>query len=222
MRSARLLILMIGLLLLTTASTAVAAQVTGVVSALPGTGPVGGVAVTVRDHTTTAIVAGATTDVAGNYAVTVPNGDYDFTFQPPPLSGFHTTTGPTVHVSGDRTFSIGMTKEGVFRFAGVVRDADGHPLPSVSVTLKSSSTSATTQSASDGSYALAVTAGNYSVALSSNTGNGYSVPNSFYTNNSTQTLAITGDRDQDITLPAHNVTINVTGPDGRPIAGTSI
>ena len=201
-------------------SAAEAAEVTGVVSVLPGTSPVEGVSVTVRDHATAAIVAGATTDLGGNYAVTVPDGDYDFTFQPDPLSPLRAATPPTIHVSGDRVESIGLTRTGVFRLAGVVRDAAGDPVPGVTIQVNGSSSSASGQSAADGSFALALPAGTYDVMLTKYTAtSGANAPHQWY---ALGKLTISGDRDEDIVIPAREVTVHAVDPNGQPITGATL
>ena len=90
----------------------------------------------------------------------------------------------------------------------------------MTIQVNGSSSSASGQSAADGSFALALPAGTYDVMLTKYTAtSGANAPHQWY---ALGKLTISGDRDEDIVIPAREVTVHAVDPNGQPITGATL
>lgn len=169
-------------------------------------------------------VPDAVTDAAGEVHAPVFDGSSAAGFNgtgsltPPDGGGFLPSTFGMPAISGETTLVLHAAEPST-HVTGVVRDADGNPVPGVALTLGPAG--AVTDAA--GAYSLGVEPGTYGFHGSmSEGGTALGLPDSWYLNG---TLSVTADRTFDITLPqAVTLTTRVLdAADGdAPLEGTLV
>src|SRR5262249_8305011 len=121
-----------------------------------------GASVLVKNGTTGALVASATTDLGGGYAVIVPTGTYDVTFTPHVGSEY----GPlTIHgqtVIDNTVLNVTLIPDRLVRLSGVLVDGRGDPVAGAGLVLGDGNGGGTSVvTGADGSYSLLVAPGSY-------------------------------------------------------------
>ena len=110
--------------------------------------PISAAAVILNEPGTTSVVDSTTTDINGDYSITVADGVYDVRVEPPEGSGLGDATIPGVSIIGDTTLDIVLIPSEAVTLSGVLRDRDGTPVPDQYVGLSEGSATTT---AADGS-----------------------------------------------------------------------
>jgi hypothetical protein len=115
------------------------------------------------------VVAGDTTDVNGNYAMTVPGGKYDLTFKPTVASHLFTGTRTGINVSTTTTTNLTLTAGRYV--SGSVVGTNGAALAGVTIAFHDAATGAVPPQVQDaltgpgGTYNTLVSPGVYDVSL---------------------------------------------------------
>lgn len=159
--------LLIALALGATAATAQAAKLRGTITSQSGGDPfvaLAGATVAVKDPGTGAVVDSDTSDVDGDYAVTVPSGTYDVEVS---ATGFESLLREDVEVSGNRRLDETLVATGQGRIHGIVRDAGGRPIPGFTVEFGDGGAGTIeTVGAADGTFSLAAPQGSALLRIS--------------------------------------------------------
>jgi PKD repeat protein len=186
-----------------------------------GTGAaIAGASVTVIDPGSGSSVGSATTAASGEYVVSVAGGTYNVRVTPPAGSGFGESTIFGVVVSSNTILNIVLVPSGSGRFSGTLRDREGNPVPNQLVRLMGPSEHSVT-TAADGSFSLTVAPNTYSLGVRRNgTAAGANIPDNFDLFG--PSIALSGDRRQDLTLANVYLTVTVRDPAGNPVSGAGV
>jgi hypothetical protein len=115
------------------------------------------------------VVAGDTTDVNGNYSMTVPGGKYDLTFKPTVASHLFTGTRTGINVSTTTTTNLALTAG--HYVSGTVVGSNGVPVSGVAIGFHDAATGAVPAQVQDaitgvaGGFTTLVSPGIYDVSL---------------------------------------------------------
>ncbi len=180
------------------------------------------VAVNVNDPLTATTVATATTDLTGNYSVTIPSGTYDVAFQPTALSGLSPFVMHGQVITGDTHLDAVLVPALQFTLSGVVRDWSGSPL-AASVSVSSSlggPTLAYVSTGADGSYSVQLNPGAYYVSVS---GRVVGAPgNTLFGLDAQAPVQVGAGTVEDITVPARPFDLTVVDPSGQPVPNATV
>ncbi|HEY5942681.1 MAG TPA: Ig-like domain repeat protein [Solirubrobacterales bacterium] len=209
---------------LAAASSASAAVLSGTVSGqAPGeeAKPLPETNVTVTWTEKEEIVGTATADLKGEYSLEIPDGVYDVRFDPP--SGFEATTAREVEVEGSLTLNVVLkTSQPTVDLTGVLRDAEGEPVPGVHLRLDSQATEEQVEieTGADGSYAFTVAPGAYRFHVYAT---GETNPNLPQRWDFSGDIKIEADRELMLKLPAvSKLTVEALGAESAPIAEAQV
>jgi hypothetical protein len=227
-RRTRLVVLMgLGVMLLVFALMAVSASaaqaytVSGTVTAQATGFGIAEATVTVTEPATGIKVASTITNLAGNYSLEVPAGTYDISFTPPVGSGYTSVEDRGEAVLTNRTIDVEFAPlSGSVTFSGVLYGEGGVPLPGVAMILEAGGGSSVTKTASDGSFSLTVAPGTYSMTLEGGSLSVGGAQGSF--SFLAQSVTISGNLHEDLTLPVHMLTVRVLEANGNPVSGVSV
>ena len=199
-------------------------QVSGRVTNQAGD-PIVGTVVDMLDPATSTVVATATADENGDYAVSVDAGTYNIRVTPPLGSGFQISTLFGRVIAADATIDFMLVPAGAVTLSGRVLDAEGDDgLPDVAVALAPSGggTDLRTMTDHSGHYSFSVAPGAYRIfSEGQNVGQSFSAPNSYYLQSQVD-ISLTEDTELDITLPVMRVDVRVQDPAESPVAGVRL
>ena len=201
------------------ASAARAATVSGTVSAQATSAPIAEASVYVATPTGQE-VARATTALDGSYRMVVPPGTYNITVSAPGAAGYYPSVFRGTSLTEGQVFNVSLTPLGSpLTIGGVLRLPDGTPVEGMGISLGSSAGATT---ASDGSFSMVVEPGEYRVLMRGNVPVPGGEPGQTVSVELTGFLKVTGNMQEQFTLPAHTVSFHVEDATGNPIAGAQV
>ncbi len=159
-------------------------------------------------------VAHGATAVDGAYSVDVPEGGYDVSFKPPAGSGWESVVISGETVTMDTTLNVGFVPETpLVTFSGVLRGEGGVPVSGGTIALEGPGRSfVSVRTGASGAFSLSVVPGSYSLSIETESGGeGLDFEDA--------DLTLSGNLDEDLTLPVHTLTVRVVGAGGVPLAG---
>lgn len=204
------------------AAAAAAGTLQGHVRNQSGTA-VEGALVLIFDPATGEFIDLADTNASGFYSLTLADGTYDVTVQPPGGSGLGGATAFGVVVSGATTLDFALPALATFTFSGRILDLAGVgiPLQSVQVIRDGTEIGQSAFTDSQGRFSFAVEEGNYLLrAIGDNQGFTAQAPHGYSIQ--TGAFAIAADADVDFTLPVKRLHVHVQEADGTAVAGAGL
>ncbi len=216
------ILLFFGFIFASHANQALAHTLSGNVSDSAGA-DISGATVDVIDTVTSNNVGSTTTDVSGNYSLSVNSGTYNVQVTPPSGSGFGSAISPNRTISNNTVINFILVPLVSATLSGHVYDTLGNSVSNQQVFFQSGSQIVGSKSFTNalGEYLLQVNAGTYDLHISGNGGsNSSAVPNGYqlivhgYSHSQSTVL--------DITIPAKRVDIHVQNTAGNPIPNVKL
>ena len=202
------------------ASAASAAVITGTVDG-EGQSPAGlaEAQVAVTEPGSGTQVAATSTALDGTYRAEVPEGTYDVTVTPPFGDGLSSAREANEVVGAEAVLNFTLaSSESSSSFSGVLRGEKGQPIAGAQIDLGNNSVGVGATTAANGSFSANVPAGTYALSVTG-TEAGAS-QGTFYV--SIPKVVISGALRENLTLPAHTITLEVVGPHGEPVPGATV
>jgi hypothetical protein len=201
---------------------AVPFQLTGTVSTQAG-GALPGAVVEVINPTSGSLVASASTDGNGTYALSVDGGVYNIRVVPPAGSNLQPSIILNKEIGGNVVLDFLLVSAGTVALGGRVTDITGAPIPSQSASLYFGPGAATTTDAS-GNYYLQVAPGSYRFRVEGNRPNpSFRMPDHYQMDMpGFDLLALQQNTTLDVFLPVKKVTVHVQDPSGNPLPGVAV
>jgi hypothetical protein len=211
------------LLLPAFAASAGAATLGGTVTGQPTKGEAEGLAgVQVSVHLAGSEEAAASTSTGadGQYALEVPSGVYEVSFEPG-TSAYKATTVHEVEVKEARILDVLLASAELVHLTGTVRDASGEPIAGAPLILESKFTPLTrSETAADGSYSFTVSPGTYEFQLYQ-PGPLPGLPPHWAMQS--DEFELSGDETRDVNLPAPStLTVEALGKGGAAVPGATV
>lgn len=184
--------------------------------------PIPDVLVVAQDVSTMIEIASATSNASGEYAMSVPQGTYNLIVQPPPDSGFASTTIPDIEVIIDIEINIVLVHADTVDLSGEVVDRDGNPVPNVNVRVESPAIGTRYNTTNDqGLFSMRLPPDSYYLYLQSAWPYPQNAPRDFWLYKDTR-LNLTQNTSVTFTLQTRYVSGKVVDPDGNSAANVSI